>query len=114
MEDGFMETFIYLLITIPIGLGFSILGIYAWKRKKPMWFWSGTEVKASEISDVKAYNKANGIMWIIYSLVFWAGAILGVYQIDIAGIVVAAGCLGGIPLLVLAYTKIYNKYRIRK
>jgi hypothetical protein len=53
-------------------------------------------------------------MWIIYSLVFWAGAILGVYQIDIAGIVVAAGCLGGIPLLVLAYTKRYNKYRIRK
>ena len=46
-----METFIYLLITIPIGLGFSILGIYAWKRKKPMWFWSGTEVKAGEISE---------------------------------------------------------------
>ena len=51
-------------------------------------------------------------MWIVYSLVFWVGAILGVFQIDIAGIVVAVGCLGGIPVLVLVYTKIYNKYCI--
>ena len=112
MEDGFMETFIYLLITIPIGLGFSILGIYAWKRKKPMWFWSGTEVKAGEISDVKAYNKANGIMWIIYSLVFWISAFLGVLHSDAAGVVLAVGCLGGIPILVIVYKKIYAKYHI--
>ena len=59
-----METFIFLLITIPVALAFTILGVYAWRRKKPMWFWSGSEVKEREISDVKAYNKANGIMWL--------------------------------------------------
>ena len=109
-----METVIWLITMIPTSMVITGIGIFAWKRKKPMWFWSGTTVDESEIADIPAYNRANGIMWIIYSLVFWAGAILGVYQIDIAGIVVAAGCLGGIPLLVLAYTKIYNKYRIRK
>ena len=109
-----METVIWLITMIPTSMVITGIGIFAWKRKKPMWFWSGSTVDESEIADIPAYNRANGIMWIIYSLVFWAGAILGVYQIDIAGIVVAAGCLGGIPLLVLAYTKIYNKYRIRK
>ena len=59
-----METFIFLLITIPVALAFTILGVYAWRRKKPTWFWSGSEVKEREISDVKAYNKANGIMWL--------------------------------------------------
>ena len=101
-----METVIWLITMIPTSMVITGIGIFAWKRKKPMWFWSGSTVDGSEIADIPAYNRANGIMWIIYSLVFWAGAILGVYQIDIAGIVVAAGCLGGIPLLVLAYTKI--------
>ena len=109
-----METVIWLITMIPTSMVITGIGIFAWKRKKPMWFWSGSTVDESEIADIPAYNRANGIMWIVYSLVFWAGAILGVFQIDIAGIVVAAGCLGGIPLLVLAYTKIYNKYRIRK
>ena len=48
---------------IPVSLLFTGIGIYAWKRKKPMWFWSGSTVKESEISDIAAYNKANGIMW---------------------------------------------------
>ncbi len=109
-----METFIYLLITIPIGLAFTILGIYAWRRKKPMWFWSGSEVKASEISDVKAYNKANGMMWIAYSCVFWISAFLGLFQNDAAGVVLAVGCLGGIPILIIVYKKIYAKYHSKR
>lgn len=113
-ETEVAESVIWLIIMVPLSILFTALGIFAWRRKQPMWFWSGSTVSEKEISDIPAYNRANGIMWIVYSLVFWAGAILGVYQIDIAGIVVAAGCLGGIPLLVLAYTKRYNKYRIRK
>ena len=106
------ERVIWLIIMIPISILFTALGIYAWIRKKPMWFWSGSTVSEKEILDILAYNRANGIMWIVYSLVFWVGAILGVFQMDIAGIVVAVGCLGGIPVLVLVYTKIYNKYCI--
>jgi len=106
------ERVIWLIIMIPNSILFTALGIYAWRRKKPMWFWSGSTVSEKEILDILAYNRANGIMWIVYSLVFWVGAILGVFQMDIAGIVVAVGCLGGIPVLVLVYTKIYNKYCI--
>ena len=51
-------------------------------------------------------------MWISYSLVFWIGSILGLYQIDVAGLVVTVGCLAGIPVLVMVYRKIYTKYRL--
>ena len=108
-----MQTFIFLLITIPIALAFTILGVYARRRKKPMWFWSGSEVKEREISDVKAYNRANGIMWLAYSGVFWVSAILSLFQVDAAGAVLAVGCLGGIPVLVIAYKKIYAKYHAK-
>ena len=106
-----MEQVIWLVITIPCSLLFTGIGIYAWRRRKPMWFWSGSSVREEEITNVKAYNRENGIMWICYSAVFWISTIMGIRSVSIAGIVLAVGCLGGLPLLVIAYNRIYRKYK---
>lgn len=106
-----MELTVWLMLTIPIGIFFTCFGIYAWKRKKPMWFWSGKEVKEEKISDIPAYNRANGIMWLGFSAVFWLGAVLGALSSEAAGIVVAVGTIVGIPLLMLVYRRIYSKYK---
>ena len=110
-ETNVMDKIIWLVIMTPISMLFTGIGIYAWRRKKPMWFWSGSTIKESEISNIAAYNRANGIMWLAYSSVFWLGAISGAFDIDIAGLILAVGCLGGIPVLAIAYKKIYDKYR---
>ena len=104
------DTVIWLVIMIPLSAFFTGIGIYAWKRKKPMWFWSGSTVEEWEITDIPAYNRANGVMWLCYSAVFWVSALLGLLKLETAGIVLAVGCLGGIPVLVVAYNRIYKKY----
>ena len=109
-----MERYIMFFILIPLAACFTGLGIYAWKRKKPMWFWSGSTVKASEISDVPAYNRANGVLWLCYSGVFWLAAILGFFAPEAAGVALAVGCVGGIPILILAYRRIYKKYKVNR
>ena len=109
-----MELIVWLVVMIPLSAFFTGLGIFAWKRKKPMWFWSGSTVEDWEITDIPAYNRANGIMWLCYSAVFWVSAFLGILTLSIAGPVLAAGCLGGIPVLVIAYSKICKKYKITK
>lgn len=106
-----MENIIFLIIMIPLSLFFTILGIYAWKRKKPMWFWSGSIVKQYEIKDIPAYNKANGIMWLGFSAIFWVSTILGVLNMEAGGICLAVGCIVGIPALPISYGKIYKKYK---
>ncbi|MCR2044167.1 hypothetical protein [Anaerosalibacter massiliensis] len=63
----------FICATVFIGIG-----IFALKKKTPMHFWSGTRVKTEEISDVKAYNKANGTMWIAYGSTFILSAILSI------------------------------------
>jgi len=68
-------------------------------------------VKESEITDVPAYNRANGIMWICFSLIYWVAAVLGIFKTNAAGVVIGVGTLVGIVLLIVAYKKIYNKYR---
>ena len=65
------EKLIMLLSCFGCAILFFGIGVYARKKKEPMWFWSGSAVDASKITDVKKYNKANGIMWQLYSLWFF-------------------------------------------
>lgn len=53
------------------------IGIYAMRRTEPMWFWIGAAVDARTLTDVRAYNHANGWMCIAYSVPFWLSAALG-------------------------------------
>lgn len=98
------------LILLPVGLLIFGLGVYAWFRKKPMWFYSGTTVRESEITDVKAYNHANGVMWAVFSLPFIASAFLGLFGIKAAVYVEIGGIAAGIPFLLVTYHLIYRKY----
>ena len=104
---------VFLCIIIPVAVLFTGLGVYAWKREEPMWFWSGTSVSADEISDIKAYNKANGIMWIVFSTIFWIAALLSFLKTSYAGIfMIIAVVVGGVSLPI-TYTKILDRYQVR-
>lgn len=95
---------------MPAVLVFIGIGIYSFKRKTPMHFWAGTTVKSEEISDIKAYNKANGIMWIAYGLSFLLIPLLGSM---VGGIVIAILSPFMIVGMVLCYRCIYNKYKVK-
>ena len=71
---------IWLVVMVPVSALLTGLGIFAWRRQKPMWFWSGQAVGEDEIGDVKAYNRANGIMWIVFSLLMWISTFLAFLQ----------------------------------
>ena len=90
----------------------TCIGVYAWKRKKPMWFWSGSKVEEDEISDIQSYNRANGIMWIVYSLPYWVSTFVGVDDMELAAGIVTVWALVSIPFLILVYRWIYNKYSV--
>ena len=102
---------VFSVITALCAAFFTGMGIYAWKRKKPMWFWSGSSVSENDISDVAAYNRANGIMWICYSALFWVSAALGLKHTVAGGVVLILGCLIGTPALIFAYDRIFNRYK---
>ncbi len=106
-----MDRMIWLIVMLPVSMCFTGLGIYAWRRKKPMWFWSGSTVRDNEIMDTAAYNRANGLMWIAFSGILWLSTILGLLQMRAGGIFLLAGCAAGVPLLPVVYGRIYRKYR---
>ena len=106
-----MEIIIWLVIMIPTSVLFTGLGIFAWRRRKPMWFYSGSTVKEDEIADIPGYNRANGIMWFVFSGVFWISTVLGCCNMAAGGIFLMAGSIIALPLLPFIYSKIYAKYK---
>lgn len=88
------------------------IGIFSLNKKTPMHFWSGTTVKSEEITDIRAYNRANGIMWIVYGSTFILAIILNlVFNSNVGVLVVVLSCTVGLIALILVYGKIYNKYK---
>ena len=49
-----MDNIIWFITTIPCSALITGFGIYAWNRKKPMWFWSGSSEKENDVDRVFA------------------------------------------------------------
>lgn len=90
---------------------FTGIGIYAMHRKEPMWFWAGSTVQPESITDIPAYNRENGWMWIIYSIPFWLDVILGWRWPKFGGVMIALACTVGIAWLIWRYQRILKKYQ---
>lgn len=90
---------------------FGVIALWAFKRKDPMHFWSGSTVKPEEIADIPSYNRANGLMWAIYTLCMVVTGILSLFNIITGAILLVVICVPGIVILIVVYNRIYNKYR---
>lgn len=107
-----MGKFIFLLCTWGCALLFIVIGLYARTRKDPMWFWSGSTVSPYSIKDIHAYNQANCIMWCTYSVPYWISGLISLWKLIIAVVLLLASCTIGIIILIRAYEKIEQKYRL--
>lgn len=92
-------------------LSFWGIAIWAFVRKSPMHFWSGSSVKPEEISDIPSYNRANGWMWTIYASCLVLAGIISLFNIGAGTILLVILFVPGVVVLILVYNKIYNKYK---
>lgn len=107
------DTIVFLMILFICASIFISIGIFALNKKTPINFWSGTTVSPEEIRDIKAYNRANGLMWIIYGASYILYGVLGFFVSgDIITLIMIVGTLGGLILMVMVYRRIYGKYKV--
>lgn len=113
-----MNIFFYFVV-----LGFAILnvviGIATMRSKSPDHFWSLIEVEAKDLKDVKAYNKANGLLWFIFSSGFFAFAIImtviptGWINSPVWGGLIFAWIVLCLIFMARRHKKIYEKYSLK-
>ncbi len=89
-------------------------GIYALKTKKPVNFWAGDKVPPEKVTDIKKYNRANGLMWIIYGILWIVCSIIPFFNEFVAGMICLGLGVGGVPVLIVIYTCIIKKKYFKK
>lgn len=107
------ETIVWFICVWGSAALFCGIGIYAERREKPMWFWSGTSDKEIKVTDVKAHNKDHGVMWKQYSLWFWIAGIAYIFNKKSALAILTLSATVGLVRLYLTYKKIERKYIIK-
>lgn len=105
-----MGNFIYLIIMCLGAVIFIAIGIYAMHREKPMWFWTDSKVPESKIRDVKAYNRANGKMWCVYSVPLFISVVVMFFFPVLSIVILALNGTVGIGGMVWYYHKLEEKY----
>ena len=92
------------------------IGISQLKSKDPVGFYSGEKnPKAEQLSDVNAWNKKHGIMWVIYGVCIvctWiCSAIIGDSIFSVIPMI--AGILVPVIIMIIYHHKLVKKYFIK-
>lgn len=105
-----------------VSLGFCAIlmlgiGIFQIRSKTPVGFYTGEKAPdAQEISDVKAWNRKHGMMFILYAvslvLAWVCGLIIGSSPLRLIPFSVCL--LLPIPLMILYHHKLVRKYYIQR
>lgn len=90
---------------------FLLIGCWAAMRRDPMHFWAGATVPSEAIRDIPAYNRACARMWWGYGAAWVLTGVCALFYAGAAGMLTMLIAVGGLPVLIFIYGRIYKKYK---
>ena len=108
-----VDNIMYLAIVSYCALIMIVVGVVQWRKKTPAGFWAGVNPPdAAKITDVTAYNKKHGKMWIVYGLGMPLSYLVMVpFGNEVASILVnCTEICGGIIGMILYHNYLDNRY----
>lgn len=106
------ETIFSAVVLVLCASPLIILGIVQYRSKEPVGFWAGKEpLRKEEITNVSAYNRKHGLMWILYGLGLIACFVCGV---PFGGLTAAYLCMaevfGGLFGMIAYHNRLNRMY----
>ena len=112
-----MGNIIVCVISGLVALFMIAIGISNFKSIEPVGFYSGVEPPPSqEITDIPAYNKTHGWMWVLYGIGFIICGVLAFPTNSdlVYALVSCVFAIGGAILLMIGHTYLEKKYHTNK
>lgn len=111
MTASSIITLIIFLIVASIMIG---IGIFQLKSSSPVGFYSGEKPPSEdELTDVQAWNKKHGIMWLMYGIIiiisYFVGCIIGDSILCI--IPLCGGLIVPVIIMIWYHRKLIRKYK---
>lgn len=86
------------------------IGIVQIKSRKPVAFYSGEKPpKAEELTDVSAWNRKHGMMWLVYGIIILLSFLIGARIGD--SVWAAVPMIGGVLVPVIFMIRYHNQLR---
>ena len=106
------ENIILLVILLICAIPLITIGISQTKSKEPVGFWTGVKPPTRDkVSDINAYNKKHGMMWIIYGAGIIAAFFLGMFLGEIVAIcALGVEIMGGLIVIICYHNYLNKKY----
>lgn len=106
------EIIISLIVVLICIAPIIIIGIVQYRSKEPVGFWSGKKPPQKEqLTDVKAYNRKHGLMWILLGAGFLLCFVCGLFFGGLAaGYLCMIEVMGGILAMIAYHEKLERMY----
>ena len=107
------------IITFIPAVHLIILGISQYRSKEPVGFRSGVKPPSREsVTDITAYNKKHGVMWILYGAGIVPAVMISVVMMEMTDeapwvCVAIAEVVGGLLLMIRYHQYLDSKYVMR-
>ena len=96
---------------------FSLLAYSCFISRRPVSFWSGETISKDQVTSVKKYNFANGVLWSGYSAFYWLACLCGFISTTVSMVItILALTVGIIGLLIgniIIRRRFLHEYRDR-
>lgn len=105
-----------LVIYSIVALIMVLIGVCEFRNQdKPVGLNIADEPKKEEITDVVKWNRAHGMLWILYGIIIELSFFLGYIMPNevLQMICLIGGVIIPLPLIVLGHRKLEGKYRVR-
>ena len=94
-----------------VALIYGITALLLSKMRKPFPFFTGVSIPAEVLSDVRAYNCANGKMWVFYSAVHIVAGFLALLSNTLGFVLFGLLILPGLVIMFTIHKRILNRYK---
>lgn len=108
----------WLVVNLLVALIMAGIGVSNLKSKKPVTISTGEKpFSPKELSDVPAWNKKHGIMWIAYAVLIMLSSLAALF-LDLGSalslILYCVGVILPIPMMLVCHKKLIQIYKIHK
>ena len=81
------------------------------RLRKPFPFFSGVSIPAEMITDVKAYNRASGKMWGIYSGIHVIAGCLALLSSTLGFVLIGLLIFPGLVIMFYFHKRLFNRFK---
>ena len=93
-----------------VALIYGVTAYLVSKRSKPFPFFTGVSIPTEMLTDVRAYNRANGKMWAIYSAVHVVAGFLALLSSTLGFVLFGLLILPGLVFMFGFHKRILRQY----